>query len=52
VSSKTLSACAKRIDRAIGASDDEIDEAIPRKGELRKVVGSRLIAALTKLSKP
>jgi hypothetical protein len=50
-SSKTLSACAKRIDRAICASEDEIDEAVPRKGEPRKVAGSRLIAALTKLSK-
>ena len=49
--SKTLSACAKRIDRAIAASEDEIDEAVARKGRLRKPAGSRLIAALTKLSK-
>jgi hypothetical protein len=31
--SKTLAACAKRIDRAIVASEDEIGEAIGRKGK-------------------
>jgi hypothetical protein len=31
--SKTLAACAKRIDRAIVASEDEIDEAIARNGK-------------------
>jgi hypothetical protein len=50
--SKTLLACAKRIDRAIAVSEDEIDEAVARKGRPRKPAGSRLIAALTKLSKP
>ena len=49
--SETLSACAKRIDRAIAASEDEIDEAVARKGEPRKPAGGRLVAALAKLSK-
>jgi hypothetical protein len=31
-----LAACAKRIDRAIVASEDEIDEAIARKGSSEK----------------
>jgi hypothetical protein len=34
--SQTLAACAKRIDRAIVASEDEIDEAIARKGSSEK----------------
>jgi hypothetical protein len=49
--SKTLLACAKRIDRAIAVSEDEVDEAVARKGKRRKPAGSRLIAALPKLSK-
>jgi hypothetical protein len=49
--SDSLAVCAKRIDRAIAASEDEIDELVARKGEQRKPAGKRLIAALGKLSK-
>jgi hypothetical protein len=43
--SDSLAVCAKRIDRAIAASEDEIDELVTRKGERRKPAFSRLAAA-------
>jgi hypothetical protein len=43
--SDSLAVCARRIDRAIAASEDEIDQPIARKGEQRKPAFSRLIAA-------
>jgi len=43
--SDSLAVCARRIDRAIAASEDEIDQPIARKGEQRKPAFGRLIAA-------
>jgi hypothetical protein len=43
--SDSLAACARQIDRAIAASEDEIDQPIARKGEQRKPAFSRLVAA-------
>jgi hypothetical protein len=43
--SDSLAVCAKRIDRAIAASEDEIDQPVARKGEQRKPAFSRLAAA-------
>jgi hypothetical protein len=40
--SDSLAVCAKRIDRAIAASEDEIDQPVARKGEQRKPAFSRL----------
>jgi hypothetical protein len=43
--SDSLAVCARRIDRAIAASEDEIDQPVARKGEQRKPAFSRLAAA-------
>jgi hypothetical protein len=43
--SDSLAVCAKRIDRAIAASGDEIDQRVARKGKQRKPAFSRLAAA-------